>query len=181
MGQTFLSADRRGRQECLPHVPVVESEFAPYDALSTMPAAQFILCEKSSRWAVAVRAAQPESTLLIVQTRSLAQCEAALRESPASLVAVEVTAMALAAVLELIARAGRSFPAARFATLLDAGLESAEPLLREAGACEVFCSTREAASLARLASRHVALAPHEEIGWREAIASRLPWASWKTA
>lgn len=145
-----------------------------------MPSAHLIVCEKTNRWAAAFRGALREGKVRIVETRSPGQCEEALRSAPASLAAVEVSTGTLEAVMELLERASRAWPAARIVALLDSGTESAEPLLREAGAVEVLTTTREAPALVRLARRHLALAPPADLGLRQTIAARLPWAGWKT-
>jgi hypothetical protein len=117
----------------------------------------------------------------VAETRSLAQCGEALCSAPASLVALEVTSVSLDAAVSLIVRTRRECPAARFVVLLDAGVESAESLLREAGAVDVLHATRDAPRLAGLAQRHLALAPRQEFSLREQIADRLPWKRSQTS
>jgi hypothetical protein len=140
-----------------------------------MPHAKIIFCEKSGRWAAALRRALGEGAVPICETRSLEQCEEALRAGPSSLVAVEATAKTLEPLLALIARGGQTDPFARFVALLDADLDRVEPLLREAGAVDVLHSLREAPTLARLAQRHLTLVPQANRTLGEAIAERLPW------
>jgi hypothetical protein len=140
-----------------------------------MTYAQVILCEKSGRWAAALRRALGQQTVPVAETRSLAQCGEALRTAPASLVALEVTGTNLEAAVSLIVHARREHPAARIGALLDDGAEPVEMLLREAGAVDVLHATRDAPRLAGLALRHLALAPRPELPLREQIAERLPW------
>lgn len=140
-----------------------------------MTNAQVILCEKSGRWAAALRRALAQQTIPLAETRSLAECGEALRSAPASLVALEVTGGNLDAALGLLMRNLSLHPAARFVVLLDEGAESVEMLLREAGAVEVLLTTRDAPRLAALALRHLALVPRQEAGLREQIVERLPW------
>lgn len=140
-----------------------------------MTHAQVILCEKSGRWAAALRRALGKQLVPMAETRSIAQCGAALRSAPASLVALEVTSANLDAALGLIVHARREDSAARIVVLLDAGAESAESLLREAGGMDVLLTPRDASRLAGLAVRHLALAPRQELGLRQQIAERLPW------
>ena len=140
-----------------------------------MPYAPVIVCEKTGRWAAALRGSLRQDRVSFVETRSLSQCAEALRASPVSLVAVEVTAPSLEPAASFIARACRSCPAARIVVLLDAEVNSAQPLLREAGAVEVLLSVGEMPALARLARRHLALVPPQKLGLRKAIAERLPW------
>jgi hypothetical protein len=140
-----------------------------------MSQARVILCEKTGRWAAALRRALGKGSVPVSETLSLSQCGDALQDAPGSLIAVEVSPLALETVLRLIAHARRSDPFARFVALQGAELDSAEPLLREAGAVEVLHSVREAPALALLARRHLALAPRAEPSLSETIAERLPW------
>ncbi len=140
-----------------------------------------ILCEKSGRWATALRSALGKQTVVLTEARSLVQCAQALQTAPSALVAIEVTAATLEAMIEFLIRASRSYPAARIVALLDSELDSAQPPLREAGAVDVLLTIREAPVLARLAVRHAALAPRQELGLRETVAQRLPWQRFQTA
>jgi hypothetical protein len=139
-----------------------------------------ILCEKTGRWATALRAASGQGPLLLTETRSLGQCAAALQAAPSALIAIEVTAASLETVADFLLRNTRLYPAARFVGLLDHGLEAAQLLLREAGAVDVLLSLHDAPCLAKTAARHAALAPPQELGLRESIAQRLPWKRWQT-
>jgi hypothetical protein len=140
-----------------------------------MPHTKVIICEKSGRWAAALRRALGDEAVSITETRSLSQCEEALLAAPASLVAVEVNSKTLAPLVQITARARKELPFARVVALLDNGLDRAEPVLREAGAVDLFHSLRDAPSLAQLVQRHVALAPPAGQSVHEAIADRLPW------
>jgi hypothetical protein len=147
---------------------------------AAMPAARLILCEKSPRWSLAVRAVLTQP-LPLVETRALVQCERALADSPASLAAVETTADNLPAVLELIDRIARRHAHGRVVALLAAQLAAAEPLLRESGAIDVFASTLESPRLVKLARQHLARAPMPALDLREQVAQRMPWANHATA
>ena len=144
-----------------------------------MSTCRLIVCEKSSHWAAGLRVALAGQPPAIVETRSLAQAEAMLAESPASLIAVETTAANLEAVLELFWHASRQFHQALFAGLLAQECADAEPLLREAGAIDVLTTVLQAGRLARLARRQSALAPAvEPITMRQLVAERLPWSAY---
>lgn len=144
-----------------------------------MPSAQLIICEKSGRWALALRSALRGSVRL-VETRALTQCEAALVAAPTSFVALAITDKNLSQALDLLARMGHDFPAARLIALLEPESESTEALLRESGAADVFHSPQDAPAIARLALRHSAQAPAEDRPLRELVAARLPWQAWAT-
>jgi hypothetical protein len=142
-----------------------------------MSSARLILCEKTSRWAAAFRAAPSGGELPLVECRSLSQCSDALRQSPASAVAVEVSAANAAAMLDWLLQMRREHPRAAAIVLLDAALAASEPVWREAGAVGVLHSTRQVPAASRLVRRHLALAPAQDLGLREAVARRLPWAN----
>jgi hypothetical protein len=143
-----------------------------------MPIARLILCEKSNRWAVALRRALGERQHVLRQTRSLAECSRSLAVSPASLVVVECRADNLDSLLSAAGKWLRHFPHVQLAAVMDGSLAPAEALLREAGAVAVIRSPRHVRSLARLALRHVDRAPAADLSLVEAIVERLPWARW---
>jgi hypothetical protein len=145
-----------------------------------MAAARLIVCEKSSRWAVAFRRALGRRHRVVAESRSLADCRRQLAEHSGSVAALETTTTNLEAVLKQLPAWSREFPSARFLVLADRELVAAEPLLREAGALEVLLSTSDVARAAKPALRRLALAAPERLSWREAIESRLPWAAWAT-
>lgn len=142
-----------------------------------MPAARLILCEKSTRWAAAVRAAA-DPALTLIETRALGQAATALAEQPGSLVACEVQLAQLEAALAFLDQAARRDPRARFVGLLMPEAEAWAPLLREAGACDVLTFTGEVGRLVRLAQRQPLLPTPEPEDPRAAIVDRLPWAAY---
>lgn len=145
-----------------------------------MPTARFILCEKSSRWAIAARRALGKRSDVLVETRSLTQCSRELTASPSSLVAIETTPDNLENVVALLLLQSRRFDGAKCVLVGDDALHLAEPLLREAGAVAVFSSPRQAPQLARIALRHLAHAPPADLPLVEAIWDRLPWRAFAT-
>jgi hypothetical protein len=146
-----------------------------------MSQCRFLLCEKTSRWAVALRRALGERGRWLVETRSLPQCGRELRIFPASLVAVEIGEGNLEAALLAMARWSRRFPAANLIALIDTSLTAAEPLIREAGAIRVLASTRDAAAVAELFGRHAALIPADDGPLEQSILAALPWQRWATS
>jgi hypothetical protein len=146
-----------------------------------MSTARLILCEKSSRWAVALRRTLGPDQHVLRQTRSLAECGRELAAAPASLVAIECTDENLDKAVLAINEWATHYPHARFAAVFDSSLAAAEPLLREAGAAAVIDSPRQALALARLALGHVARAPAGDLPLVESIRQRLPWARWAAA
>jgi hypothetical protein len=146
-----------------------------------MPAFRLIVCERTGRWAALFRRALARQRMPIAETRSLAECGRQLAASSASVAAVEVSAANLENVIKLLPAWAREFPAARFVTVADGELAALEPLLREAGALDVLYLGSDVPRAAQLAIRRRALAPAEQLPWRQAIASRLPWAAWASA
>jgi DNA-binding NtrC family response regulator len=145
-----------------------------------MSQCRLIVCEKSSHWASALRSALRYRPPQVVETRSLAGCEAALAESPSSLVAIEATANNLEALLGFITSVKQPFPRASVVVLLAPESLHAAPLLREAGAIDAITSVLQAPRAARLARRQLALAPKQEADVREFITQRMPWPAYAT-
>src|SRR4051812_24719457 len=113
-----------------------------------MSSPRLIVCEQTGRWAAALQRETTGPHIRVVETRSRAECEERLVETPNSLVALEMTAANLDATLGWLADAGRRFPAARAIVLADRGLEPYELLAREAGAIHFTTSPRELAPVA---------------------------------
>jgi len=125
---------------------------------------RWIVCERSNRWAVALRTAlarqsqrdaAPQS---LDEVRNLADLTARLHEFPSSLVLLEVTLKNLDPALAWLADETRRSPHVRAAALLDNGFSSGAAsarnanrvhraevatALREAGAAEVVLSPRQ--------------------------------------
>jgi hypothetical protein len=140
-----------------------------------MALARFIVCEKSGRWAVALRRALAPHGVRVYQTRSLAECRRELELSPASVAALELTGANAAQLGEWIERVSREFPGARLVVL---GSEDARPWeawMREAGAIAAAFSSRRLGPIARQTRRHLAAAPQEELSFRDEVRRRLPW------
>ena len=138
---------------------------------------RLIVCEKTNRWATAMRAALGLSQRQVLETRSLAGCESALAEAPASLAAVEVTAANLEQVIDFVVQTGRRFPRALIVALLSEEAASAEWLLRETGVIDAVGSVLDAPRVARLARRHFAACPPAEVNLQELVSQRMPWAA----
>ncbi len=149
-----------------------------------MPASHLILCEKTPRWAPAFRAALSFShspTMQMIETRSLPGCEEALAASPASFVAIEITAANLEATLNFLRRVALRHPSAVVAALLSPETLAAASLLCEAGAIDIAASVLEAPRLVRLAQRHHQQAPADALSARQFVSERLPWPSYATS
>jgi hypothetical protein len=139
-----------------------------------MGRSSLIMCERRGTWAVAVRRHLPLE-LRLRETRSAADCLAELAAAPASLVALELTRARPEVALSLVREIDLAFPLARSVVMADRGLESWEWLVREAGAVHFTTSPRDAAALARLASRHAARAPVPKLSFAALIWESLHW------
>jgi hypothetical protein len=155
-----------------------------YDALArlttTMTNCRLILCEKSARFAPAVRRELAGNLPRIVETRSLPACEAALAESAESLLAIEASAANLESVVAFLSRFSCCYPRAAAVALLIDDIPGAETLLAEAGAISIFRSLLDAPAIARLAQRKSATASAVDLSLPEFVAARLPWPAHAT-
>jgi hypothetical protein len=137
-------------------------------------AAKLIVCERTGRWAVALRRELAEAGVRVWETRTLADCRDELVENPASFAVVEL-GKNVAGLLRLLASQPRRFSAARLAVVTDRAQADYQWLLREAGAVHFLCSPRQVALLARLACRHLAQVPPPQQTLAERIWTSLPW------
>ena len=138
-----------------------------------MPA-RLIVCERSGRWAVALRRELGEAGVRVWETRTLPDCRDELLANPASFVVIELLPN-IGGLLRLLETQPRQFPLARLAVVAGRSLAAYEWLLREAGAVHFLCSPREVGVLARLACRHLAEVPQPQQSLTERIWASLPW------
>lgn len=152
-----------------------DHRFAVVPAAVQSAPARLIICERTGRWAVALRRELAEAGVRIWETRTLADCWAELDVSPASFVVLELGSD-LPGLLGRMARQPREFPSARLAIVADRPLAEHEWLMREAGAVHFVSGPRQVATLAQLACRHLAQVPPPQQGLGERIWASLPWA-----
>jgi hypothetical protein len=155
-----------------PASPVTAYREPPPDAGA---AARLIVCERTGRWAVALRRELADAGVRVYETRAVADCWYMLAESPGSFLVVELTATNAEALLHRLVRQQRDFPLARVAVVADRDLAAYEWLLREAGAVHFTCSPRRLRALADLACRHLAQVPAPQQSLAERIWAGLPW------
>jgi hypothetical protein len=142
-----------------------------------MALARIVVCEKTGRWAVALRRELAAPPVRVYETRSLAECRSELEQSPASFMALEVSDANAVQLGEWIERANREFPLARFVVLGSREARPWEWQMREAGAIAAAFSSRQLGPIARLARRRLASVPEEELSFRDQVERRLPWAN----
>lgn len=136
--------------------------------------ARLIVCERSGRWAIALRRELAGAGVRVWETRQWVDCWDELAASPASFVVAEFDPRA-EELLERLVRLPRDFPAARVAAVTDRRWSEYDALVREAGAVDFVDSPRKAGRLARLACRHLADAPTPSRSLIERIWDGLPW------
>jgi hypothetical protein len=139
-------------------------------------AAGLIVCERTGRWAVALRRELTAANLQLSQTRALAACWELLAQAPASFLVVELTIPTVDELLPRIACLDRDFPLAHAAVVADRRLAAYQWLAREAGAVHFCSSPRQLGPLADIARRHLAHAPAPRQTITERIWASLPWA-----
>ncbi len=140
-----------------------------------MNAAHVIICERTSRWATAVRRQLPQD-IRVVQLRGLASCGSELVAAPASLLVVEATRANFADVLEFGGDLARRYPQARLAIMADHELRPWQWTLHEAPAAYVAVSPRELTDFGRLAANHFARVPRARASFAASVWAELPWA-----
>jgi hypothetical protein len=138
-------------------------------------ATRLIVCERTGRWAVALRRELAGAGIRVWETRTLDDGWTELAQSPASFMVAEL-GHNVARLLSRMGRLPREFPAARLAVVADRSLASYERLMREAGAVHFVGSLRQVGPLARLACRHLAQVPPPQQSLTERIWASLPWA-----
>ena len=137
--------------------------------------ARLIVCERTGRWAVALRLAFERPAVRVYQTRSVPECWEMFGKCPASFVVAELTTANADALLDRMARHQRLFPLGRVAVVAKRSMAAYEPLLREAGAVHFATSIRRLGSLAELACRHLDEVPSPRRTLTEQIWDGLPW------
>jgi hypothetical protein len=137
--------------------------------------ARVIVCERTGRWAVALRRELADAGVRVYETRTLADCWQLLAEAPASFAVIELTLAGAEALLCGWTQHGREFPSARMAVVADRSLAGCHWAMREAGAVHFTCSPRGLSPLARLICRHLAQAPAPPQSLPQRIWAGLPW------
>ncbi len=139
--------------------------------------ARLIVCERSGRWAVAMRRELVADGIRVHETRSLAECWEVLAAAPGSFVVVELTPANAETLLGRMAWLHSEFPLARITVVADRGLAAYEWLMREAGAVYFTCSPRRLGPAARLVRRHLDQVPSPPQSVVERIWASLPWGN----
>jgi len=150
------------------------NRLAAADAASPTSPARLLVCERTGRWAVALRRELADAGTRVWETRSLDDCWQELVQSPASFVVLELHGK-VPTLLQRIARLSYQFPQARLAVAADRSMSEYQWIVREAGAVYFLCSPRRTATLAQMACRHLAQVPPPPQNLTERIWASLPW------
>lgn len=142
---------------------------------ATEARAQWVVCERSGAWAMALRREAAPVGLHLYETRSLADGWAVLEQSPASFLVAELTLANADALLARMAGLERQIPRGRVAVVAERSLAEYEWLLREAGAVWFATSPRELKPLVALAERHLQLTPVPTRDFTQQVWDSLPW------
>ena len=137
--------------------------------------ARLIVCERTGKWAVALRRASTAVALRVYETRSTEECQEEVAASPDSFVAVEATAANLARIAGWLNDVRLQFPRCRLVVLGSRGMESCQWLLREAGAAHVIHSSRQSGEVIRMALRQLRSAATRPRSVHQQVWERLPW------
>jgi hypothetical protein len=135
---------------------------------------EIIVCEKTGRWAAALRRALGFSSGLC-ETRSWAACLREVRARPAALVALEVLPENAEAACQRLVELTWQSPHVSAIVMADRSLSQSEWLLREAGAVHVLFSPDEWSRLRLLFRKFTDQLPASRTTFREHVWSSLPW------
>ncbi len=139
-------------------------------------AARLIVCERADRWAAVWRGLLVEQRIPFWQTRSPAEAASRLRESPASVVALECRRERIAPVCRWIQATALAQPEMRAVVLAEPGMQAADCVLRAAGAHLVLDSPLQLPLATRWVLRHLRSAPRRELPinlWIEQLLGRV--------
>lgn len=139
--------------------------------------ARLVVCERSGRWAVALRQALGPAAGDLTETRSVSDAWDLLARCPASFVVAELDSATADLLLARLAWLQRDFPLARVAIVAARSWRRYEWLLRAAGAIDFVVSPRAIAPLAQAITRHLRHAPQPRLSLTDRIWTELPWAT----
>jgi hypothetical protein len=140
-----------------------------------LAAARLLVCERTGRWAVALRREPLLKPQRVYETRSLADCWQMLAGHPSSFVVAELTRANIEGLLDRLGGLERQYPRARVTVVADPSLADYQWLVREAGAIHFLTSRRYVHELAVVAARHLSQVPEPRTSLADRIWAGLPW------
>jgi hypothetical protein len=138
-----------------------------------------LVCEKTGRWAIALRRALAMPSRLC-ETRSWAACWREVSARSDAIVAVEVLPGNVEAACQRLVDLTQRFPQVRVIVMADRSLRSAEWLFREAGAVHVLFAPDQWHRLRPMFRRFIDHLPPSPTPFREQVWASLPWARYAT-
>ncbi|NLF69976.1 MAG: hypothetical protein GX575_13095 [Candidatus Anammoximicrobium sp.] len=140
-----------------------------------MNESSIVVCEKTGKWAAAIRRVL-RPACGVCETRSWPACLRELQIRTTALAAVEVLPESAESVCRRLAEFHGRFRPWHVILLADRSLQGVEWLLREAGAAHVLFAPRDIVRLRPVWERFLAQIPPSHATFREHVRSQLPWA-----
>jgi hypothetical protein len=140
-----------------------------------MKTGRLIVNEKRGRWSAALRREPALADVHVHETRALNHCWRELAAWPASFLVWEATLENTQELIDGIMRLVREYPQTAAVAVAERPCRVLEWVVREAGAIHFVASPRQLVELARMAQRHLAVAPPAELSPLEGIWAELPW------
>lgn len=150
--------------------------------MRSSPTLNWIVCERTGRWAAALRRELEAGDDSVRETRHAEELTAAIEASTlATVVVVELRREGLSGLLDALVAAERRGPHVLAVAVADEELAGVEGLAREAGAVHFVTSPRRMSELVALGQRHRARVPARVESLRQRIWAELPWNAAVTA
>jgi hypothetical protein len=141
---------------------------------------KLIVCERTGRWAAALRRLLADGPIDLMETRSLPECGEELAAAPASFLALEASPRSAQDVVYFLAGVDRWYPQARCLVLADGLDETWRGVFGEAGAVGMAATRRALRRWIGPIRWHFAPLPRGPRTLREKILNRLPWPTTAT-
>ncbi len=140
-----------------------------------------IVFESTGQWAAELRRELPPGFSL-AETRSVVETYNGLSNSPATLVAIELTQDNVQVVIDALVHISRSFPAAACIVLTQRTLSPWEDIIRQAGAVHFVDTPRHSYEIGQIARRWLDGArrlqtaiEYAQSSFEEEVAALAPW------
>lgn len=145
--------------------------------MRTSPKLNWIVCERTGKWAAALRREATVGETNVVEVRQPDELAAAIHATPwATVVVVELRSEGLAASLDALVATERQRYRILPVAVADEELADLELLAREAGAVHFLTSPRRIMEFVSLGQRHQARVPAPAQSLRERVLAELPWS-----
>jgi len=140
------------------------------------PTLNWIVCERTGRWAAALRRELEADASELYETRLPEELSAAIEATKqATVVVVELRRDGLGPLLDALVLAERRGTRVLPVAVANADLAGVEGVAREAGAVHFVTSPRQCHELVELGRRHQRRVPAPVQTLRERVWARLPW------